>query len=246
MTQNGKKTGKKSNRREKVKYPALNKGLNTLSRKDYIEPDYVDGVYDKDGKKVIRSLTEEETEWLNQFYEESIITNFYHDKELKHLNKMKKRIIEDETVQQLNVKLKELQKDKSKNSKKIKDFKEIIKLTKKQNEETYSDKLNEIEEELNDLRQEKLLYPDKEDHKQFYKDNNSRNSCIFNKSRAMNTLIGLDTDEYDAYLSRTLNGLDSQQILIYEIEREIYEDQEERLNDVIEEAKKEFKKKTKS
>ena len=49
MTQNGKKTDKKPSRRARTKYPALNKGLNTLSRKDYIEPDYLDGVFDKDG-----------------------------------------------------------------------------------------------------------------------------------------------------------------------------------------------------
>lgn len=70
---------KSKNRRSKAKFPALRKELNVKTRADYIEPDYIDGVYNKDGKCVIRPLTEEEKEWLNKFYEESIITSFKKD-----------------------------------------------------------------------------------------------------------------------------------------------------------------------
>jgi hypothetical protein len=57
----------------------LNPALNLKSRKDYIEPDYVDGVYDETGAMVIRPLTDDEKAWLNKYYQETIITSFKKD-----------------------------------------------------------------------------------------------------------------------------------------------------------------------
>lgn len=241
-TKNGKK---EKSRRSKTKFPALNKGMNLNSRKDYIEPDYVNGLYDNEGNELIRPLTEDEKAWLNQFYEETVVTNFYHDSDLKKLNKYKKHIVEDDNVKALLEEIKELEKDRKTNARRIKELREIIKLTKKQNEETYAEELEFIEEELQELREQKLLYPDKDDHKQFYNANNSRNNCIFNRSRITKRLVGLDTDEYDNYLSKQLKGLDVEQIPIHEIEREIYEDQEERIERILEEVRKIIKKKAK-
>lgn len=234
------KNTKKENKRSKTKFPALNKGVNLSSRKDYIEPEYIDGVFDKDGKQVIRSLTEDEKAWLNQWYEEAIVTNFYHDKELKTLNRMKKNIIEDETVDILKKQVKQLQKNKSSNAKKIKDLKEIIHLTKKQNEETYSEQLQEIEQELEELRKEKLLYPDKEDHKQFYNENNSRNSCIFNKSRISGKLVDFDIINFDELVGKNIQCIDLEQILINELEGDIHSNQNDHLDKVIKESIKEL------
>lgn len=230
------KNTKKDSKRSRTKYPALNKGVNLSSRKDYIEPDYVDGVFNKDGKKVIRSLTEKEKAWLNQWYEEAIVTNFYHDKELKTLNKMKKNIIEDDAVEELKSQVKELQKDKKTNAKQIKDLKEIIHLTKKQNEEIYADKLFEIEQELQELREEKLLYPDKEDHKQFYNENNARNFCIFNKSRISGKLVDFDIVSYDDLIGKRLESLDLEDLLVHEIEHEIHDQQDQHIDEIVVEA----------
>jgi hypothetical protein len=75
----GLKMKRSTNRRSSAKYPALKKELNIKTRHDYIEPDYINGVVDSEGNKVIRALTHEEKEWLNKFYEEYIITNFKKD-----------------------------------------------------------------------------------------------------------------------------------------------------------------------
>ncbi len=237
---------KKENKRSRTKYPALDKGVNLSSRKDYIEPDYINGVYDKDGNQVIRPMTEKEKAWLNQYYEETIVTNFYHDKELKNLNQLKKSIIEDETVKWLMDVVKVLKKDNNPDKKRIRELKEIIKLTKKQNEELYADDLYLIEEELKKARKEKLLYPDKEDHKQFYTENNARNNCIFNKSRITNRLIHLDIEDYDNLLLDKIKHLDVENAIIHEIEHEIHEEQEKRIENILKDVKKIIKKKSKS
>ena len=59
-------------------------------RQDYIEPDYVNGVVDKDGVQVIRPLNAEEKNFLNSFYEEVIGANFMHDDILKELHRSMK------------------------------------------------------------------------------------------------------------------------------------------------------------
>ena len=59
-------------------------------RQDYIEPDYVNGVLDKDGNQVIRPLNKPEKDFLNAFYEEVIGANFMHDEILKELHKAMK------------------------------------------------------------------------------------------------------------------------------------------------------------
>lgn len=70
---------KKVNKRSRAKYPALDKALNTKARRDYIEPEYINGVFDGEGRQVIRPLTADEKEWLNKFYEETIVTSFNKD-----------------------------------------------------------------------------------------------------------------------------------------------------------------------
>lgn len=182
--------------------------MNLSSRKDYIEPDYINGVRDKDGKEVIRPLTDSEKEWLNKFYEETVVTNFFHEPELKKLNRIKKSIIQDDTVKELQKEVKELSENKNLNKTRIKQLKEIIKLTKKQNEETYADQLEDIEEDLQEARDKYLFYPDKEDHKIFYGDNNARNACIFNKMRITGKLDDFEVSEFDNYLAERLAGLD--------------------------------------
>jgi hypothetical protein len=245
-TQSGKKTESKT-KREKEKYPALNKGVNLSSRKDYIEPDYVDGVYDKDGKRVIRALNDEEKAWLNQYYEETVVTNFFHQPELKNLNKYKKAIIQDDIVQDLLKEVKELEKNKPANKKRIRELKEIIKLTKKQNEETYAKQLEHLEEELQEAREKYLLYPNKEDHKQFYNDNNSRNNCLFNRSKMMHVLDNLEIEEFDTYVYRLLEKVDIEEVMIEKIENdEISEEQTLVIDELLKEVKDHIKKKTKS
>jgi hypothetical protein len=221
-------------KRERSKYPALNKSLNISSRKDYIETDYVRGIYDSNSNELIRPLNTKEKEWLNKFYEETVVTNFYHDPELKRLLRKKKEIVEDSTVKKLKDEV-VIHKEK-KDKKRVMELKEIIRFTKKQNEEKYYNKLQEIEQEIEELRRELLLYPEKEDHKLFYSDNNSRNSCLFNKSKITGKLDNLD-ELYNEGLTKT-NINDAETELINMLERYIYEKEEDRLAAVLLEEKK--------
>jgi hypothetical protein len=74
-------------------------------RQDYIEPEYINGVYDKEGRQVIRPLNASEKEFLNSFYEEVINANFLHDSELRSIYekmkplKNKKTLTEEEEVE---------------------------------------------------------------------------------------------------------------------------------------------------
>jgi len=66
-------------RRSKIKYPALRREYNTKSRHFFIETDYINGVKNDHGRQVLRPLTEEEKEWLNKFYDETVNANFKRD-----------------------------------------------------------------------------------------------------------------------------------------------------------------------
>ncbi len=74
-----KKTLKKSNRRSRTKYPALDPELNLRSRVEVIDFDYIDKLSDK------------EKEWLNTFSEEFNNANFGHGKKVLHKSKLMKK-----------------------------------------------------------------------------------------------------------------------------------------------------------
>jgi len=57
----------------------LKKELNLKSRRDYIETDYTNGVYNEDGSVAMRKLTEEEKDWLNMFYMEVVNADRRHE-----------------------------------------------------------------------------------------------------------------------------------------------------------------------
>lgn len=229
-----------SPKRKKTRYPALSKGLNLRSRKDYIEPDYTNGVFNEHGEKVIRELTEKEKQYLNDFYAETIITDFLHDPRLKRLLSKKQELINDETVHMLNKQIKEQDpRDKDR----IRELKQIVKLTKKQNKDLHKEKIDEIEKQMQEVRDEVLLYPNKEQHKKFYNDNNSRNSCIYTKATSMNKMNQIDPNDHHIFsnivhsLFGNIDCEDYEEHLIDILEREMYEDEEERLEYVIKEEK---------
>lgn len=68
-------TKKRKTRRSKIKHPNLDRKYNIKARRDYIETDYIDGIYDSNGNEVMRPLTDEEKEWLDQFYKETVNAN---------------------------------------------------------------------------------------------------------------------------------------------------------------------------
>lgn len=62
----------KAKKRKKPKRRYLDRKLNLKARRDYIETFYVNGVKGADGEYALRPLTEEEKDWLNQYYREVV------------------------------------------------------------------------------------------------------------------------------------------------------------------------------
>lgn len=173
------KEKKKVNRRSKAKYPALQKKFNLKMRQDYIEPDYINGVYDKDGNQVIRSLNHTEKEFLNKFYEETVGANFIHDSDLKEINK------------------------------RIKDYKRRDHLTE---EESFD--LMQLQMEYYAKADEVLLYPDHEDQKKLYGENNARNRCLYNRSKSIGILDELNDATYDEFHKNIYNNPENAEKLL--------------------------------
>jgi len=198
--------GKKPSKRSKSKYPALEKRYNLKTRDDYIEPEYIDGVKDEDGNTVIRAMNDEEKQWLNDFYEETVNADFIRDPDLKRLTALKKEFIEDQSVKELQLLKKEVmlllkdepdsKKLKKKYNKLISDIRYLKKFNKNDN---YLVELLTIEKEMQEIRDEVLFYPNREDHKQFTDANNARNRDIYANRKARGMLIYLDPNEYDQY-----------------------------------------------
>lgn len=87
MTDN---TGKP--RKNRKKYQHINKNGARLHRRDFIETEYINGVYDQSGNKVIRNLTQEEVDWLDKFYKEYVHGTFNTDEESSRLFKEAKKV----------------------------------------------------------------------------------------------------------------------------------------------------------
>lgn len=218
-------------KRKKTKFPALNKGMNTLARKDFIEVDYINGVYDKNGREVIRPMTEAEKKWLNDFYEETVVTNFLRHPELRRLSEEKKKLIECKYVKKMQEQIKNLKKCEPIQEETIKELKQTIKLTKEQNKEINYRKLRKIEKEMQKVRDMVLLYSNTEDHKQFYNENNRRNTCIYNTCKKRGILIDLDIDAVDSLTATHLQCIDYEDYMINEIEGDYDEDGNEEENE---------------
>lgn len=59
-------------RGQKKKFDYLNKNGAYSTKKDFIETDYVNGIYSEDGSEVMRALTKEEKDFLMNFYKETV------------------------------------------------------------------------------------------------------------------------------------------------------------------------------
>ena len=197
--------GSKTKKRQDIKYPALDQSVNLLSRKDFIEVDYINGLYDENGKEIMRPLTEEEKSWLNKFYSETLITDFLYDNKIRRLHKLKKDLVRDDFVKELERQLKEA-KDKQNEDNQI-ILEEQITNLKKLNKNVYKKEIEEINKEIEKIQKEVLLYPDKNNRKEFYDANNARNRDIYNRAKKRGRLIELDPDEYDKYYSDLVDWL---------------------------------------
>lgn len=72
----------KKSARSQSKYPGLQIRFTLPHRREFVETEYVNGVYSESGEMLIRPLTDEEKDFLNRFYEETVHANFKHPGEL--------------------------------------------------------------------------------------------------------------------------------------------------------------------
>lgn len=196
---------------------ALKKASNTRARKDVIEAHYVDGVYDNKGNQVIRPCTEEEKDWLEQFYEETVVTNFLHGKGMREKSKEIKNLIECEEYKQYH----RLQKQAKTNKEKT-EFAELKKLIRKQNMEIHEKELSKLHEEMQDLREKYLIFSDPEDHKKFYRENNKRNNDLLNNVRVQE----ITPDLVDGLYLEVMGDIDFEEELINSIDWSDFEDED--------------------
>lgn len=147
------------------------------TRRDFIEAEYVDGVYDAKGNQLIRPLTDQEREWLSQFYAETEHGNFVKTREI-------------EAQEQL---YKQLQRDYKKNYKSL-SFEQASAL-REELDATYK-KLVHLRAETN------TFYPEDEDRHEIFTKGNRRKEDVFNLAKNANRLINLDLPEMDQFTSR--------------------------------------------
>ena len=192
-------------KRSKLKYPNLDKSVNTKSRSDFIETDYIDGVKNADGELVIRPMNDKEKAWLNQWYGEHVIASS------KNLNPTPE-------IQEYSDKKSQLKKDiaKERKDKKVKTSKKI---------KFMQNKIIEIEECLDFLREEAgVFYPKSEDQREIFRENNHRNACIYNNLKSRGMLLELTEETYDIFIGEywealaAITGEDSQDKLIRDVE----------------------------
>jgi hypothetical protein len=202
-------------KKRKGKYPNLDISQNTKSRTDYIEPDYIDGVIDQYGEKVIRSLLEDEKEWLNNFYGETIAVS---DTQLNPTPEIKEYMKQKADLKSDNVKIKKKKGYKStKQAMKDSEFRFNLK------------KIEEIEKSLDFLREEQgVLHPTCDEQRELYTDNNTRNACVFNNRKARGMLLELTEATVDPFIAKYWDilasfGYDAQDAQIELVEKRLRE-----------------------
>jgi len=90
-TKQGKKRKKRKTRRSEATNPALQKKFTIKSRQEFLETEYTKGVYDDEGRELIRPLTKEEQAWLNKFYTEDLNASFNHEDPLYKTKEERKK-----------------------------------------------------------------------------------------------------------------------------------------------------------
>lgn len=190
-----------SNSREKEKHSSLMKKYTLKSRQELIDFDYLD------------QLSDSELDFLNQFIAETVHTSFSNNPEIKRLTEIITSIVECPDVKDIAREvsiLKQLKKD-SKTSeeeanigKKIKELTEEKRVLMVKNKRVNRDIIQDLENQIQEIRNQTLLYPNKEDHKEFYNANNDRNADIYNLAARTKSLFQLEPQQFDTYYSNSM------------------------------------------
>lgn len=194
-------------KRDKAKHPALEKRYNLKSRQELLDFDYLE------------DLSDSEADFLNDFVAETVNTNFLHDSELKRLNDIKSEMLKCEQVDEMNkriAKLRDVLADNDPSEPLTDDMRASIRSSiseldkkvtrlKRANKNAKIDLLKIIETQIQNRRNEVLLFPNKNQHREFYTENNKRNSDLYNKASRTGTLLQLEPEEYDSYFVNSRN-----------------------------------------
>lgn len=153
----------------------MNKKGTYKTRQDFIETDYVNGVYDKDGNMVIRPLNDAEKEYLAQYIAETEHGSFSSNRELKKQTKVYKAMVD--MYKKTQKRLKDLHKKIQKQKKLVLDLREAS----------------------------NCFYVDDKDRHDIFNKDNARRVDIFNilKMQDPDNLVYYDLNEYDEYLAST-------------------------------------------
>lgn len=174
----------------KRKYNPLNKHGTPATRRDFIETDYVNGVFDQNGVQVIRELNTSEVEWLAQFYAETEHDNFATTQEIEAMQTLYTMLMSE---------LRHAKKNKL-STEEILDLKE-------RSEKAYK--------ELVQLRSEtNTFYPEDEDRREIFTKGNRRKADIFTVSKAAGKLISYDIPEFDKFSSKAERDINPEHLIL--------------------------------
>jgi len=180
---------KKQKPTEKKQYNPLDKQGTKLTRRDFIETEYVNGVKDPEtGKQVIRPLDATERAWLSQFILETEHGNFKKDEELKTAENDLKAIRRD-----------------FKAAKKAGNGEEMARLL--QAEKEQYDLVLRLRESHN------TFYITDEDRSVIFNKDNERRRDIYNNAKVNGNLVMFDLDEYEKFSTEACD-LDPEALLL--------------------------------
>lgn len=178
MTSN---TGKKSPERRK-EYDFLDKKGTTLTRQDYIETGYANGVKNDKGEVVIRPMNKEEKEWLSQFISETEHGNLNKTKQIKH-----------------EVGILHALKDEYARARKSSNVDEMVRL-----EPLLAEK-RKLVEALREATNN--FYTTEEEVQEIYTRDNTRRRDVYNNAKISDNLVLYDLDEYDKFSTEALTDV---------------------------------------
>jgi hypothetical protein len=159
------------------------------ARQEFIEADYVNGIYDENGNEKMRPLTDHERDWLSQFYAETEHGNFKKTQEIEAQEKRYKQLCRE---------LKDKRKHQSDS---------WVLATKAEIEEAYK-KLVHLRAETN------TFYPDDEDRHEIFNTGNKRKEDIYTLAKATKRLVNIDLAEMDQFTSKAEKDIEAEKLVL--------------------------------
>lgn len=163
-----------------------------MTRRDYIETDYVNGVKDTNGELVIRPMTSEEKEWLSQFIAETEHGNFNKTSQIKA------------EVKALRVLRSEYRA--AKRESRIDDMLELEPRIEKQLQ-----LIETLRESVNNF------YTTEESVNELYTRDNERRRDVYNNAKISDNLVMYDLDEYDKFSTEAINDVNHENLKLEHI-----------------------------